>query len=176
MNNQAPDPPSLLTLSPVLLRKFKTLSGGDVKTFKQMFIALWRWLWPISRFDVVLLAYNLPVVLDQALPHLTVHQYFMLAKLYLLSGGGSQAVNSRHYKFRGMENQHIKLLMRFGLLTRTSFDPAHPYLVKPSHINKTYISLTTSGIAFHKLVVKELHRLSHNDVYLLALGQKETSQ
>ena len=121
MNNQEPDPPTLLTLSPTLLRKFTTLSGGDVRTFKQVFIALWRWLWPISRLESISLVYNLPVVLGSLSPRLSVYQWFTLSKLYLLTSGGGGAVNTRNYQFRPMEGQHITQLMRLGVVVRTSF-------------------------------------------------------
>lgn len=176
MNNELPPPPSLLTLSPSLLRKFHTLSGGDVRTYKQMFIALWRWLWPISRLESIGLVYNLPVVLGSLSPRLSAYEWFALSKLYLLTSGGATSVNTRSYPFSSAEYQLMLSLMKKGIIVRTSFDPAHPYLVRPQHINKTYISLTPSGIAFYKRVVVELHKLSHKDVYLLSLGAKETGQ
>ena len=172
MKETIPDPPSLLTLSPSLLRKFRTLSGGDVRTFKQVFIALWRWLWPISRLNDLVLAYSIPSSLAQVNPSITLFEFFLVCKLYLLSGGGSQAVNTVNYTFSPGERQHLKRLKHLHLITRTSFDPLHPHLVRPSHINRTYISLTPSAITMYKAVMREVHRTSHNDLYLLSLGQK----
>lgn len=176
MDNSLPDPPPLHALSPSLLTKFRTLSGGDVRTFKQVFIALWRWLWPISRFDSITLAYSLPDVLAQVEPSLTVYEWFTLCKLYVLTGGGVTSLNTRNFPIEHNDKRRVKTMMNHKLLVRTSFDPAHPHLVRPSHINKTYISFTPLGIRFYKLVVKELHRLSYEDSYRLTLGTKENAR
>lgn len=173
IDKQAPPPPSLPTVSTVLLNQFKSISGGDVRLFKQVYLALWRWLWPISRFDSIALAYLIPGTLAQVTPRLTTYQWFTLCKLYFLTSGGGAAVNTRNYQFTTTEGQNITHLMRSGLLVRTTFDPAHPHAVKPSHINKTYISFTPYGLSFYKVVVKNVHKASHIDTYRLTVGHKQ---
>lgn len=172
IDQEPPSPPSLPTVSSTLLTQFNTLSGGDVRLFKTVYMALWRWLWPVSRFDSITLAYLIPGVLASLSPRLTTYQWFTLCKLYTLSRGGAAAVNTRNYQFTPMEGQHITHMMRQGIVIRTSFDPAHPHLVKPSHINKTYISFTAPGISFYKAVVKEIHRTSYIDTYRSIVSHK----
>lgn len=173
MKQQQPLPPSLPTVSPVLLTQFNTLSGGDVRLFKQVYMALWRWLWPLSRFDVITLGYLIPGVLASLSPRLTVQLWFMLSKLYYLTSGGGAAVDTRNYPFTKTEINYIGKLIKAGMINRTSFDPAHPHAVKPSHIVKTYISLTVPGITYYNAVVKEIHRTSHIDTYKLSVGRKQ---
>lgn len=170
---QTPLPPSLPTVSLSLLNQFKSISGGDVRVFKQVYMALWRWLWPMSRFDSITLAYLVPGVLASLSPRLTVYQWFMLCKLYFLTSGGGAAVDSRNYPFSLTERNYISKLINAGLIRRTTFDPAHPHAVKPSHINNTFISFTVPGITFYKAVVKEIHRTSHIDTYKLSVGRKQ---
>jgi len=172
INQQSPSPPSLPTVSPLLLTTFNTLSGGDVRLFKQVYLAVWRFLWPVSRFDVITLAYLIPGTLAQVKPKITVYQWFMLCKLYFLTSGGGAAVDSCKYPFTTTELNYISKLINAGLIHRTTFDPAHPHAVKPSHINNTFISFTVPGITFYKAVVKEIHRTSHIDTYRLSVGRK----
>ena len=173
MKEQTPSPPTLSSISPTLLTTFGSISGGGQRVFRTVFLALWRWLWPISRLDPMILAYLLPAALDQVEPNITLHQWFILSKLYFLSSGGAVAVNSHTYRFTSRERHVIPRLMDHGLIIRTTFNPADPYAIKPRSIQKTYISFTAVGVRYYKLVVKEVHRISHKDIYLLSLGMKE---
>ena len=172
IDQQPPSPPSLPTVSTVLFNQFNTLSGGDVRLFKTVYMALWRWLWPVSRFDVITLGYLIPGVLASLSPRVTVYQWFMLCKLYFLTSGGGGAVDSRNYPFTTTELNYISKLINAGMIRRTTFDPAHPHAVKPSYINNTFISFTVPGITYYRAVVKEIHRTSHIDTYRLSVGRK----
>lgn len=175
MNESPPSPPSLPSLSPTLLSQFQSLPGGGRVLFKTVFHALWRWLWPLSRVDAVALAYAIPSLLDKMNPRLSALQFFMLCRLITLSGGGSSAVNTLDRPFNDAEGKHLIRLSQLGFIVRTSFDPAHPHRVRPSHITKTYISLTPSGISFYKLVVYRTRKAVNDDLYTLAMGRKRSS-
>jgi hypothetical protein len=171
MDKTLPSPPSL---SSTLLTQFNTLSGGaGVRIFRTMYLHLWRYLWPVSRFDDVALAYTLPRVLGSLDPLLTLHQWFTLSKLHTLSRGGVDAVNTRSYPFTKVEGHHIARLIEHNMIRRTSFDPAHPHLVRPKHIQRTYISFTPSGLNYFRGVLREMYRTSHNDIYLLTIGSNK---
>lgn len=172
MNSHSPDPPLLNTLSPSLLTQFNTLSAGGRRLFKQVYLAVWHHLWPVSRFDAVALAYSLPGTLNSLDPRLSVIQWFVLSRLYVLTSAGSQTIDSRNIQFSAWDRQVIQVLMQHQFVVRTSFDPAHPHAVKPSHITKTYITLTPSGLSFFRVVVKEINKQACKDSYLASVGSK----
>lgn len=164
MNKQPlPAIPPIPTISPSLLTAFGSLRGGGQRMWKALYGAVWRYLWPKSRLTDVALCYAIPVALKQSSPLLHNSQWFTLSKLWLCSDGGAQAVNTRQYPMNGDESKAIKIMMGHSLLVRTSFDPAHPYLVRPSHINKTYISFTTAGIAYYLAVVDLINKRAQSD-------------
>ena len=180
MDRLTPTPspsPSLPILSPSLHTKYSTLSGAvERRLFKSIYIAVWHYLWPVRRFNEVAQAYTLPGALDLIKPTVTVSQWFMLSKLWMLSGAGSVAVDSRNHSFTGTEINYIANLITHGLLIRTSFDPAAPYAVKPRHIQRTYISFTPSGVHYYGVVVKECDRLLMYDLYPALRNTKQKAQ
>ena len=165
--------PSLPILSPSLHTKYNTLSGAvERRLFKSIYIAVWHYLWPVRRFDEISQAYTLPGALGSLQPTVTVSQWFMLSKLWVLTSAGAVAVNSRNYSFTNTDRNIIAKLQDHALLIRTSFDPAAPYAVKPSHIQRTYISFTPAGVHYFRGVVKECDRLMMYDLYP-ALGSSK---
>lgn len=163
-NKSIPDPPSLAVLSPSILKTFTTLSGGPKQLFKTLFYALWRYLWPISRIDGVLHCYLLPLTLDQAPGNLTVYQWFLLCRLFMLTGGGSTPIDSRSVQFTKHEQNMIPGLIRTGLILRTSFDPAMVRYSSHRSIQKVFISFTPSGLAFIRGVLTGLNKALRNDL------------
>jgi len=178
MADLPPSPPSLPTVSQSIHEMFNTLRGGDVVLFKRIYLALWRYLWPLSRVDPVTLGYCSADCLAQVPggSGVTVTDWHLLCKLYILSSGGKEAINGRNYPFRSGERHRIARLKDLGLVVRTSFDPAHPHLVKPKHISKSYISFTPSGIQFYKAVVQCIHKTAHKDILLLYSGTNKNTR
>ncbi len=158
--------PSLPVLSPQLHIKYNTLSGAvERRLFKSIYIAVWHYLWPVRRFDEVAQAYPLPGALDSLKPAVKLAQWFILSKLWMLSNSGAVAVDSRNHSFSRTESNYIGRLQAIGLLIRTSFDPAHPYAVKPIYIVKTYISFTPAGVHYYRGVVKKCNTMMMADLY-----------
>lgn len=177
MNNNNTSPPLLSTLSPSIQTMYTSCGGADRKTFKRLYLAVWRFLWPLSRYDAVVLAYAIPGVLKKLdAPGLCISDWFMLSRLFMLTSGGSHCVDSRNVPFTVWDREVIRTLMQLGYVIRTSFDPAHPRAVKPSHISKTYISLTPSGIAFFRVVVEKISRAVRDDTLNASTGRKRESQ
>jgi hypothetical protein len=154
------DPPSLSTLSPSVLTQFNALGGGQRGLFKTVFNALWRYLWPISKVDPVLLSYALPAALDG----LKLRQWVVLARLFMLTTAGSHAIDSRRCRFTGTEENIIPDLMRLGYIQRTSFDPASPHLIASRAIQKVYISFTPLGIRYVRGVLDRVNRGVRDDL------------
>ena len=166
-NQQQPSPvPSLPTLSLSLFSKYNTLSGAvERRLFKSIYIAVWHYLRPVSSFVDIAQVYVVPGALQLIQPILTLTQWFMLSRLWILSSQGAVAVDSRNYSFGSTDRNVIANIKDHGLLIRTSFDPAAPYAVKPKHIQKTYISFTPSGIHYYRGVVKQCDRLLMLDLF-----------
>lgn len=167
MNESVPPVPSLPVLSPSLLTTFGSLCGGGVerRLFKRLYIAVWHYLWPIRRMDEVAQAYTIPGALGLIKPSVSISQWFLLSRLWVLSGSGAVALDSRNYTFTSSQRHYVADLINMGLLIRTSFDPAAPHAVKPSHIQRTYISFTPAGVRYYRVVVKESNKRLMNDLY-----------
>jgi hypothetical protein len=121
----------------------------------------------VSKIDTLGFGYAVPFVLAQEEIHSG--QFWMMSRLWVLSASGSQAVNTHHYKMdKTQEHKNIRSLVDLGFLIRTSFDPAHPYAVRPSHIQRTYISFTPAGVRYYKSVVEKVNRYVRDDVLRLA--------
>lgn len=177
MNKHTPPaPPTLPVLSPSLLTTFGSLSGGERRIFKRLYLALWRFLWPVSRLDGVALGYTIPRCLVELNPRLSISSWFMLSRLYILTGGGATAIDSRMIHFNSYDREVIRTLMNHKFVIRTSFDPEHPYLRKASHINLTYISLTPPGLSFFRVVVKKINQSAYLDTLAACTGPKEKGQ
>jgi hypothetical protein len=176
MNKLAPDPVLPPSLSPALLSQFSALSGGGRSMFKRLYFALWRYLWPISRLDQIALAYPAPLILAQA--NLLPSDYWLLCRLWVLSSGGRIAVNSRYYPFTKVHRQIIADNIKRGYLVRTSFDPANPHAVRPSHIQRTWISFTPSGVRSFKSLLEQINNYARKDVlaFIDASNQKEPGE
>lgn len=176
MNKLAPDPVLPPTLSPSLVTQFKALPGGGRSLFKRLYFGLWRYLWPVSRLDQIALAYPAAVILAQV--NLPPSRFWMLCRLWVLSSGGKIAVNSRHYPFDKHHRQYIADNIKLGYLVRTSFDPAHPHAVRPSHIQRTWISFTPAGVRFFKSVVQRINDYARKDVlsFIDASNEKEPGE
>jgi len=165
MNRPVPSSPSLSVSSSSLLTTFVTLSGGERRLFKRLYTALWHYLWPMSEFDAVSVVYTLPWVLNQSDPRITVHQWFALSRLYVLTNGGAVAFNNINKAFDTHERARLTQMIHLDLLLRTTFDPAQPHAVKPSHITRTYVSFTPTGVKYYNDTVKQINERAHIDIY-----------
>ncbi len=173
MEVSVPPAPNLPILSPSLLTVFGSISGGaERRLFKRLYIAVWHYLWPIRRMDEVSQAYTLPGALGSLKPSVSVYQWFLLSRLWVLSGGGAVAIDSRNHTFTSTERNMIANLIDHRLLIRTTFDPLAPHAVKPSHIVKTFISFTPLGVQFYRVVVKGCNKRLMNDLYPSLVSSK----
>lgn len=166
MDKTTPDPPSLYTLSPSILKTFTSLRGGQQTLFKALFMALWRYLWNIRRITPVAHCYALKSALMSLQPSLSVSQWFVLSKLYLFSEAGSLAIDSRSLNIKpgSWEIKCITSLSRLKFIRRTSFDPANPRLLSHRSNQKVFISFTPSGISFYGVVLKRLNDIVRDDL------------
>lgn len=155
-----PDPPSLLTLSPSLLTTFNTLRGGQRPVFRRLFIAVWHYLWPISKLDGVLFCAMLPKCLGEVRPH----QFFMLCRLYLLSDQGRQTIDRRNLVLRAGDLDFINQLKHLGFIRRTTFDPLAPHLITHRCNAPIFISFTPAGIAFVRGALKRISTAVRDDL------------
>lgn len=155
--------PSLSMFSGAVLSDFNRLRGGARGTFKRIFIAVWNYLFNVSRLDDLQLYYYLPKVLEEHKIKPTT--FFTLCRLWVYSLGGSVTVDSRKFKHNDHDNMRIKELMRMGLVTRSAFDPSSPYLIKNRCMQHVFITFTAKGVAFYKSVVKDLYNYAKDDMY-----------
>jgi hypothetical protein len=128
--------------------------------FKRLFIALWRYLWPISRIDPLIWCYVLP----DALGTLKLTEWFVLCRVWVHTSGGANAIDSRLVKFDGNERTRLAKMIKLGYLVRSSFDPASPRLVSSRCINRVYISFTPSGIRFVRGVLQSISKAVRDDL------------
>ncbi|MBE3086042.1 MAG: hypothetical protein IMZ64_07485 [Bacteroidetes bacterium] len=144
------------------LAKFLSLCGGERAAFNHLYHRLWAHLWPIKQVEALSFGYAVNPVADDL--GLIPGQVWLLSRLWVLSGGGVRAVNSMHHSFTNHEKHLISKFMKSGHIVRTSFDPALPDAVKPAYIQRTYISLTPSGVFLFKSVVRKIDKYIQSDV------------
>jgi len=164
MDKNTPDPPSLYDLSPSLQKAYVSLHGGAALLFRRLFIALWRYLWPVSRVSPVANSYVLPRLLKSLKPALTMSQWFMLCRLYIISGAGSLVVDSRQLKLSRFDLSCVYALEDHKLITRTRFDPLNPRLTSHRTTKPVFITFTPSGIAFYRGAINVINYAVMNDV------------
>jgi hypothetical protein len=83
--------------------------------------------------------------------------FWFLARLWLLSDGAKGAINTCNHIFTHADTDTIVVMMKAGYLIRTSFDPAHPHNIKPSSIQRTWVSFTGSGVAYYLKLVERVN-------------------
>jgi hypothetical protein len=154
--------PSLPSLSSSLTSYFNGGGVVDKKIFREMYTYLWSKLWPVGKVDPVSFGYAVSLIVPSF--ELVSGQFWLLSHLWVLSGGGVNAVNSMDHTFTRDENKHIIAFVKSGIVVRTSFDPARPHAVKPSFIHRTYISLTPPGVKLYKSMVHEVNKHVKNDI------------
>ena len=177
MSTVLPDPPLLPFLSTSLHTTYSSLRGGGERSlFKRLYLAVWRYLWPISRIDPVALAYMIPDSLELNSTRLTVYEWFMLCRLIVLTDSGSHSIDTMFIKIRPSDYHTLRKLKSLGFITRTTFNPADPYGIKPSHITNHYITLNPSGVQYYRGVVKQISKLVHNDLFAASTGAKQKGQ
>jgi hypothetical protein len=171
--NYLPPVPSLSVISPTVIKRFNSLSGGQKNLFKTVYLALWRYLYPFSKLDAVAYGYMLNTALKQyPMIKLNSHQFYTLARLWVLSAGGKQTVNRLNHVFKSNERCNIGYFKQMGLITVTSFDPAHPHLVRPQSISRSYLSFTPAGIKYYRGVVDKAVKLVRDDILNGMTGTK----
>jgi len=153
---------SLPSLPSSVLSHFLTLCGDNKKLFKSLYNRLWTHLWPIQEVEAISFGYAVNIVIYSF--DLVPGDFWLLSRLMVLSAGGVRAVNSDDHIFSHYENNVITRLMKRGYITRSSFDPAKPANVQKAKIQKTFMSLTPSGIFLHKSVVRKVNKYVQNDI------------
>jgi hypothetical protein len=158
------DPPSLGSLSPSLLTSFGSLSTGARKLFLRLYRAVWNHLVPFSRLMDAAHLWDLPSLLSGLSPSISVHSFFMLSRLWLLTGAGASSVDVRALGLSSSEVKQVSMLVRSSLVSRSYFDPLHPHLSAFRSRQIVFISLTPAGITFYKLVLQALRDRSRADL------------
>ena len=154
--NKTDNLPSLGSLSSSLLSSFLSLGAGARKLFLKLYRSIWLYLVPFSRLEVFSYIYALPSLLGSLSPSITVHCWLVLSRLWFLSGGGAQSVDSRALGLKSHEVKHASQLVKAGLISRSYFDPLHPHLIAYRSMQLVFISFTPAGIHFFTLVLKKL--------------------
>jgi hypothetical protein len=161
-NSSVSSSPSLPSLPASVLNKFLLLCGEDRKLFNALYHRLWTYLLPIKDMDAVSFGYGVNAVISFF--NLVPGDFWLLSRLWILSGCGERAVNSMDYSFTKYENKVITRFIKSGHLVRTSFDPALPNAKNARGIHRTFISLTPSGVFLYKSVVRKVNKLVQNDI------------
>jgi hypothetical protein len=172
MDKSQVSPPNISVISPSLLKTYITLRGGARNVFKRLYYGVWSYLLPVSRLDVIAFSYAIPIVLRDR-PGITITMFSMMSRLWIYTVGGSVACNSVNYTFVSVDRRNISRLISLGFVKRTSFDPAHPYNIKPNYIQRTWISLTPEGISFYNGVVKQVYKIVQDDTLASMLDAKQ---
>lgn len=156
--------PPLSSLSPSLLKQFKLLSGGGVDLFRMMYTKMWNHLFPYSKLVEVAIIYTLPDILAKYYKGITVGDILLLLRLWFLSQGSKKTINTSYDRIHRRESFRIKKFIEAGYIVRTSFDPLHPYALRPASISKNYISWTPAGVAFMHKIIERMKVQAQNDV------------
>ena len=165
--------PSLSLLGGAVLKDFNSLHNGAKGVFRRLYLALYNWLVPQSKLEIFYMSNYINPALDQLNPKVSMYEFYLLARLYYLSGGGVHALDSRMIKFTTTENKYIRNLMKLGFITRSSFDPASPYLISNRCIQKVYLNLTMPGITFYNKLVVTVYNEAKMDLFALTQNQNK---
>lgn len=137
------------------------------KLFLRLYRAVWSYLWPLSRLGDVSQVYDLPAVLRTISPAtLTAYEFLLLSRFWSLSFGGVRVVDSRAVKQLQVDSYTRAVayrLQKFGLITRSYFDPSRPHKTSHRAMNHVFISITPKGITYFKKVLKALNRTVARD-------------
>lgn len=159
--------PSLSLLGGEVLNDFNNLHHGSKGAFNRLYKAVFNWLIPRSKLDPFYFVYLIPEILDHLSFPYALSTFYYFCRLFYYTGGGVHVIDSRTFKPGPIERRHISRLIKLGYVSRSSFLPSSPYLIKNRCIQKVFISLTTQGIAFYNKVLIELYKRAKSDLYQL---------
>jgi hypothetical protein len=167
--------PSLSVLSGEVLNDFNRLHNGSKGVFNRLYRAVFNWLIPHSKLDSFNLVYSIIFILPSFSPEITLVDFLMLCRIYYLSGGGVNVIDTRNVNFNVSDKRKLNHLLKFGFISRSSFVPSSPYLLENRCMQKVFISLNMQGIAFYNKVISAVYVYAKKDLYTM-VGNEENKK
>ena len=158
--------PSLTSIGGGLDLLYNKLS--EKKLFRRIFLKVWRYLLPVTELDKISYSY---VVYSGALAkhfNLVPLDFYVLCRLWVLSRGGKDTMDSRYLKGNSRVRLSIFKLASRGIISRSFYHPLHPHEIKYRSNRHVFLYFSEYGIKFYNDVLKYINKCVINDFRELA--------
>lgn len=133
---------------------YQSLPKLNKKHFKRIFLAIYKYMVPFSRFQaantLLITSFALPLVLKDY--KISLDELAALSLVYHLTSGGKKSFHSSLLVpyYGASSSQHLVRLEQLGYVRRSHINPDQPYnIVYEKGPSKKFIELTGSGYQFY---------------------------
>ena len=133
---------------------YHSLPELNKKHFKRVFLGIYKYMVPFSRFQasntLLIMSFALPLVLKDY--KISLDELAALSLVYHLTSGGKNSFHSSLLVpyYGSSSSEHLRRLEQLGYVRRSHINPDQPYnIVYEKGPSKKFIELTGSGYQFY---------------------------